>query len=114
MQRRSSPGTPSCAGSLLSNPFPTTAHLWSPKIAEEIHSQLLALAESLAKDYTQHKLLGGLSTDHGLWKNTVALGVDDEALWEVLHAAWGVYLTAAGWTDSRLHLRKGELIPGYQ
>ncbi len=35
-------------------------------------------------------------------------------LWEVIHAAWGVYLTAAGWTDSRLHLRKGELIPGYQ
>ncbi|PBK80880.1 hypothetical protein ARMGADRAFT_1171672 [Armillaria gallica] len=102
-------------GSLPSNPFPTTAHLSSsPKTAEEIHSQLLVVAESLAKDFTQHKLLGGLSTVHGLWKNTVALGVDDDGLWEVIHAAWGVYLTAAGWTDSRLHLRKGELIPGYQ
>ncbi|KAK0473322.1 hypothetical protein EDD18DRAFT_1226134 [Armillaria luteobubalina] len=102
-------------GSLPANPFPTAAHLSdSPKIAEEIHAQLLALAENLAKDYTQHKLLGGLSNVHGLWKNIVALGVDDDGLWEVLHAAWGVYLTAAGWTDGRLHLRKGELIPGFQ
>ncbi|KAK0194565.1 hypothetical protein F5146DRAFT_998930 [Armillaria mellea] len=102
-------------GSLLSNPFPTTAHLSdSPKTADEMHAPLLALAESLAKDFTQHKLLGGVSTVHGLWKNTMALGVDDDGLWEVLDAAWGVYLTAAGWTDSRLHLRKGELIPGYQ
>ncbi|KAK0224017.1 hypothetical protein IW262DRAFT_1295681 [Armillaria fumosa] len=101
-------------GSLPSNPFPTTAHLSSsPKTAEEIHWQLLALAESRAKDYTQHKLLGELSTVHCLWKNTVALGVDDDGLWEVLHAAWGVYLTAEGWTDGRLHLRKGELIPDH-
>ncbi|KAK0484571.1 hypothetical protein IW261DRAFT_1307854, partial [Armillaria novae-zelandiae] len=82
-------------GSLPANPFPATAHLSSsPKTAGDMHGQLLALAESLAKDFTQHKLLGGLSTIHGLWKNTVALGVDDDGLWEVLYAAWGVYLTA--------------------
>ncbi|PBK63129.1 hypothetical protein ARMSODRAFT_1088691 [Armillaria solidipes] len=86
----------------------------SPKTAESIHSQLLVLAESLAKDLTQHKLFGRLSTVHGLWKNTVALSVNDDGLREVIHAAWGVYLTAAGWTDGRLHLRKGKLIPGYQ
>ncbi|KAK0205480.1 hypothetical protein DFS33DRAFT_1236805, partial [Desarmillaria ectypa] len=87
-------------GSLPSNPFPTTAHLSSsPKTAVSIHPQVLALAESLAKDFTQHKLLGGLSTVHGLWKNIVALGVDDDGLWQVIHAAWAIYLTAAGWTD---------------
>ncbi|KAG7442949.1 uncharacterized protein BT62DRAFT_839406, partial [Guyanagaster necrorhizus] len=84
-------------GSLHSNPFPTTAHLSSsPKLPASTHAQLLALAESLAKDFTQHKLLGGLSTVHGLWKNVIALGVDDDGLWEVIHTAWGVYLTAAG------------------
>ncbi|KAK0472128.1 hypothetical protein IW261DRAFT_1571143 [Armillaria novae-zelandiae] len=41
---------------LPANPFPATPHLSSsPKTTDDIHAQLLALAESLAKDFKQHK-----------------------------------------------------------
>ncbi|KAG5643326.1 hypothetical protein DXG03_001176 [Asterophora parasitica] len=51
-------------------------------------------AHALAQTYTPQALLQHVSVVHGLWQNVCALGIFDDALWEVIDRAWRVLLCA--------------------
>ncbi|GJJ12891.1 hypothetical protein Clacol_007137 [Clathrus columnatus] len=52
------------------------------------------LAQTLARTYTTQALLAHAARVHGLWANMVALGVDDEMIWKIIHFVWGILINA--------------------
>ncbi|KAF7319324.1 hypothetical protein HMN09_00270000 [Mycena chlorophos] len=55
-----------------------------------------AFAGQLAGTYTPQALLTHALRVHGLWQNTVALGIHVDELWDTIERAWEVLLTAIG------------------
>ncbi|KIY66920.1 hypothetical protein CYLTODRAFT_423004 [Cylindrobasidium torrendii FP15055 ss-10] len=58
------------------------------------YERLLEVSRELYRKVPTPRLLQSLATTQGLWKNAVALGIEDDGLWEVLQVAWTVLITS--------------------
>ncbi|KAG6909740.1 hypothetical protein DXG01_015728 [Tephrocybe rancida] len=82
------------ASPLISSPPSADGTPAEPLSHAEHRKNIMSYAYQIASTYTTQVLLQHAVLVHGLWQNTCALGVFDDALWEVIEVAWMTLLAA--------------------
>ena len=79
---------------LLSKLLPTSIGGNPCSLHGRSETEVQQFSAKLRATYTPHALLTHAMGINGLWRNTVALGICDDQLWDILDLSWEVVIGA--------------------